>query len=175
MAKAENNIVLRGVRGKLGDLVVRQMRDGSIRLSARPDFSSRVFSQGQKDHQRRFKQAAAYARQAARTQPIYAELAGRMARNAYNIALSDWFNPPVIHSIRRTGAAIGVEASDDVLVAKVRVQILDERGQVLEEGEASRGDPELRPEWWEYRPNAEGRTIIAEAWDLAGNRSELIA
>ena len=175
MAKVHKNLFVQGFSGSLGDFVIRHMADGSTRVSMKPDFSKRKFSQGQKDHQSRFQQAVAYAREAAKTQPIYAELARGTTKNAYNWALSDWFNPPVIHSIRRTGAAIGVEASDDVLVAKVRLQILDETGQVLEEGEASRADPELRPEWWEYRPNSEGRTIIAEAWDLAGNRSESLA
>src|SRR5687768_2032768 len=115
MAKAANNIVLDGVSGKLGRIVVRQMRDGSIRLSAPPDFSDRQFSESQKDHQKRFKQAAAYARQAAQLQPVYAEQARNTMKNAYNIALSDWFHPPVIDWVERRGETILVEASDDVM------------------------------------------------------------
>ena len=170
MAKAANNIVLDGVSGKLGGMVIRQMRDGSIRLSARPDFRDRQFSNRQKDHQKRFKEAAAYARQAAQTEPIYAELAGRTMRNAYNIALSDWFHPPAINCVERIGETIRVEASDNVKVAKVRVRILDEKGKVVEEGDAIRRDPELRPERWEYISNIEGQ-IVVEARDLAGNRT----
>lgn len=172
MAKAANNELLRGVRGKVGGFVVRQMRDGSIRLSAKPDFSNRSFSQGQKDHQQRFKQASAYARQAAQSEPAYAELARRTNRNAYNIALSDWFNPPVIQSIERAGETLRIVASDDVMVINVRLQILDDTGEVLEEGQALQPDPESVPEWWEYVPHAEGQTIVVEAWDLAGNRTE---
>ena len=172
MARAANNILLRGVSGKLGGLVIRQMRDGSIRLSAQPDFSNRQFSSAQKEHQKRFKKAAAYARQAAQVEPIYAELAERTMRSAYNIALSDWFNPPVIHHIERRAGRIRVQASDDVRVASVRVQILDEKGEVLEEGEAIQGNLEIGPEWWEYVSNSEGQTIVAEAWDLAGNSTE---
>jgi hypothetical protein len=173
MAKVVNNILLRGVSGKLGGLVIRQMRDGSIRLSAPPDFSNRQFSTAQKDHQKRFKKAAAYARQAAQMEPIYAELAGRTMKKAYNIALSDWFNPPVIHWVERRGETICVEASDNVKVAKVRVKLLDEKGEVLEEGDAIQRYPGLHPEWWEYVSNAEGQ-IVAEAWDLAGNKTEFI-
>ena len=168
MAKAANNLLLRGVSGKLGGMVIRQMRDGSIQLSAIPDFSNRQLSDAQKDHQKRFKQAAAYARQAAQLQTIYAEQAGSTMKTAYNIALSDWFNPPVIHCVERIGETIRVEASDNVKVAKVHVQILDEKGKVLEEGDAVQVDPELRPEWWEYASNTEGQ-VVAEAWDLAGN------
>jgi hypothetical protein len=169
MAKAANNLLLRGVSGKLRGMVIRQMRDGSIRLSAPPDFSKRQFSNAQKDQQKRFKQVAAYARQAAQLQPVYAELAGSTMKTAYNIALSDWFNPPVIHWIERRGETIRVEASDNVRVAKVRVKILDEKGEVVEEGDAIQRDPEIRPEQWEYASNTEGHTILAEAWDLAGN------
>lgn len=172
MAKATDNMVLRGVRGKLGDIIVRQMRDGSIRLSAKPDYSNRTWSQKQKGHHERFKQATAYARQAARREPAYAALAQGTLKNAYNIALADWFHPPVIQCIERRGELILVEADDDVMVAKVRIKILDEGGKVLEEGYAIQRDPELCPEWWEYATNTEGHTIAAEAWDLAGNRAE---
>jgi hypothetical protein len=75
MAKVEKNIAMRGMAGKIGDLVFRQMRDGSTRVSAAPSFKGRKFSKRQKGHQSRFKEAAAYARDAAKSQPIYAELA----------------------------------------------------------------------------------------------------
>jgi hypothetical protein len=170
MAKAANNIVLHGVRGKLGGIAIRQMRDGSIRLSAKPDFSNRRFSSAQKDHQNRFKQASAYARQAAKTQPLYAELAARRMGKAYNIALSDWFNPPVVHRIERIENTIRVEASDNVMVTRVQVTILDEQGRTMEQGEGVRGEGD----WWKYVPPAEAGIIMAEAWDLAANRTELI-
>jgi hypothetical protein len=173
MAKATNNILLRGVTGKLGGMVIRHMRDGSIRLCAPPDFRKRILSQAQKDHHTRFKQAAAYARQAALLEPVYEALARGTMKNAYNIALSDWFHPPVIHCIERRGEMIRVEASDNVMVAQVHVRILDADGQVLEEGEAIQSDPELRPEWWEYVSNTEGQPVKAEACDLAGNRAEV--
>jgi len=44
MARAANNVLLLGVSGKLGGVVIRQMRDGSIRPSAPPDFRDRQFS-----------------------------------------------------------------------------------------------------------------------------------
>ena len=173
MAKAGNNILLRGVSGRIGGLIVRQMRDGSIRLSAPPDFSNRRFSQAQKDQQQRFKQAAAYARQAIQTHPIYAELARKTRQAAYNLAVSDWFHPPVIHSLERTGDTLRVEASDNVMVARIHVQILDEEGRVLEEGEASRADPEMCPELWHYIAHTQGR-VLAQAWDLAGNGKTVV-
>ena len=101
MAKASKNAIVQGLSGSIGDMVFRQMSDGSTRVSRKPDFSRRVFSQGQKDHQSRFRKQQTYAREAAKTQPIYAELARGTAKSAYNVALSDWFNPPVIQHIER--------------------------------------------------------------------------
>jgi hypothetical protein len=169
MAKVSKNLAMEGLSGGLGNLVVRHMRDGSTWVCSRPDFSRRVFSQGQKDHQSRFKLAAAYAREAAKTQPIYAELAKGTTKSAYNWALSDWFNPPVIHRIERKDGMIRVLASDNVMVAKVRVKILDTDGKTLEEGVAAQANPE----WWEYGSTVDG-TVEAIAWDLAGNKVEAI-
>ena len=169
MAKANKNAIVLGLSGSIGDLVFRQMPDGSTRVSRKPDFSRRVFSQGQKDHQSRFRQAAAYTRQTAKTQPIYAELARGTAKSTYNVALSDWFNPPVIHRIERREGSIRVEASDNVMMTKVQIEIVDAEGKVLEQGEARQADLG----WWEYVPAAEG-TIKATAWDLAGNQTKSI-
>jgi hypothetical protein len=63
-----------------------------------------------------------------------------------------------------------VTASDDVMVAKVRVSILDEEGNLLEQGDAALPDPIHDPERWEYASSAEG-TVEATAWDLAHNRT----
>ena len=60
---------------------------------------------------------------------------------------------------------IRVQASDNVLVIKVSITILDHEGKVLELGEAIEAE-EL---WWEYVSAVAGKTIVAEARDLAGN------
>ncbi len=167
MTKVKTNAIVQGLSGTLGkNVVFRQRQDGAIIMSAKPDFSQRIFSTGQLTHQSKFQQAAAYARQAARTQPIYAELAKGTPRNAYNIALSDWFNPPVIHTIERQAGRILIAASDNVLVTTVSVRMLDETGATLEQGEAVRGNGF----YWEYTTDQRGR-IIVQAFDLAGNCS----
>src|SRR5438046_1658457 len=100
MAKIRSNQITRGLSGSLGrDLLFRQLPDGRTILCVKPDFSRRVFSAGQTDHQQRFREAAAYARDAARSEPVYARLAAGTFKTAYNIALSDWFHPPVVHAI----------------------------------------------------------------------------
>jgi len=168
MAKVKSNVMLMGLSGTLGrDFVVRTMRDGSTIISVKPDFSHRKFSQGQLTHQSRFQEAVAYARVAAKTNPIYAELAKGTMKTAYNIALSDWFNPPVIHDVQRQGKLIRLETTDNVLVVKVVITILDEQGKVLEQGEAVLQDSHL----WKHTVSAAGK-IRVEAWDLAGNAAK---
>lgn len=164
MAKVKDNIVMQGTSGAVGNVVFRQMPNGETWVSRNYDFSHRKFSGAQKAHQSRFQQAASYARGAAKKYPIYAELALGTVKSPYNWALSDWFNPPVIHHIERKGGRISVRASDNVMVTKVQVTILDEDGQVLEKGEGTKGTGD----WWHYAPSTQGR-ILAEAWDLAGN------
>ncbi len=165
MAKVHKNLFMQGLSGKLGDqLVFRHLKDGRTIVCVKPDFSKRVLSKDQKRHHERFKAAAAYARAAARKNSIYAELAAGTMKTAYNVALSDWFHPPVIHHVERRGAVIRIQASDNVYVAGVQVTILDEQGKVVEKGEGIRGDSG----WWEYMPAGTGK-IVVEARDLAGN------
>jgi hypothetical protein len=164
MAKVGDNIVMGGTRGKVGNLVFRLMPNGETWVSRNYDFSNRKFSKAQKAHQSRFQQAVSYARDAAKKYPIYAQLAKGTVKSPYNWALSDWFNPPVIDLIERKDGRIRVRATDNVMVTKVQVSVLDEEGKVIEKGEGIKG----KGDWWDYVPRAEGK-ILAEAWDLAGN------
>jgi hypothetical protein len=101
---------------------------------------------------------------------MYAKLAEGTMKNAYNVALGDWFHAPVIQRLERRGKVIRVQATDDAMVASVQVMILDKKGKVVEKGEAIR----KKGDWWEYTPASQGKVIL-EARDLAGNvgRGEL--
>jgi hypothetical protein len=170
MAKVESNPIVRGISGKIGNLVFRPMPNGETYVSSVPNFDKRKFSKGQKDHQGRFKLAVAYAREASKTQPIYAKLAEGTVMSAYNFALSDWFNPPVIHTVERKDGRVRVQASDNVMVVKVVVTVLDEEGKVVEKKDAV----QTEKDWWEVDLAGDGK-IVVEARDLAGNvgRGEL--
>ena len=98
-------------------------------------------SQRQKDHNESMSEAAAYWRGRGKKTPIYAELAAAtIMRTAYNFAISDWFHLPEIHRIEQKEGYIRVEATDNVMVARVQVTILDEEGKVLETGDAVKGE-----------------------------------
>ena len=170
---------IQGFRGRIGNLIFRQMPDGTTVVTQAPPQKSRrqkerdklKRSAGQQTHNSRFQKATWYARQAANVHSIYAELAAvTPMKTAYNFALSDWFHPPVIHRIERREGRIFVEASDNVMVTKVRVTVLDgPEGAVLEQGEAVRGEGD----WWEFASRIDGKTLMAEAWDLPGHVTQL--
>ena len=79
--------------------------------------------------------------------------------SAYNFALSDWFNPPVIHAIERRDGRIRVEASDNVMVTRVQVTILDEEGKVVEKGKAVKADGRLVGVCYECKWKGFGRGV----------------
>ena len=167
MARVKSNDIISGLSGKLGkQLSIRHMRDGRTFVLTRPDFSNRIFSEEQLTHQSRFQQATAYARVASKTNPLYTKLAKGTPKNAYNLALSDWFQAPVIHEVSWQAGRIRVNATDNVQVAKVRITILDEQGQTLQQGEAA----QVKHAWWEFETAAPTETkVIVEVFDLAGN------
>lgn len=58
-------------------------------------------------------------------------------RTAYNFALLDWWWAPIPHHIERKDSRLRVEATDNVMVARVQVTVLDDVGNLLERGEAA--------------------------------------
>jgi hypothetical protein len=178
MTKVLYNGSILSFRGKIGSLIFRQLPDGTTVVTQGPPPKTRrqkrrakeKRSPAQKAHNSRFREAVDYAR-TAQVQSIYTELAATAPmKTAYNFALSDWWHAPEIHHIERNEERIRVQATDDVLVTKVQVTIMDEDGKVLEKGEASRGEGD----WWEFASLTQGKTIKAQAWDLPGHKAEFV-
>ena len=166
MAKVRDNLITEGLSGKLGKrLVARHMRDGRTIIATRPNYTGHKWTPGQRTHHSRFQEASAYASMASKSNPLYAALAAGTAKNAYNLALSDWFKPPVIHQVTRQAGSIRVHATDNVQVTEVRVTISDQQGNTLEQGRAV---PLEKGAWWEYASTTEG-SVHVEAFDPAGN------
>jgi hypothetical protein len=96
----------------------------------------------------------------------YEELAADLPMiTAYNLAIKDISHPPVIHRVLRQDGRILVQASDEIMVAGVKVTVRDEQGKLLEVGDAIQQEKD----WWEYTPQAEGRVSVS-ASDLPGNQ-----
>jgi len=163
MAKVKKNVVVRGMSGKAGELVFRQLKDGSTVVAVKQDFSHRKFSEGQVAHQARMREAAAYGREA-QHHPVYVALAENSTLTGYNWAFGDRMKPPVIHKIERAEGLVRVRASDNVGVVRVEVQVLDESGAVQTRGEAVQCATEV----WEFGTELAGKVVV-RVWDLARN------
>ena len=179
MTRVILNGTVKGFRGKIGNLIFRQLPDGttimsqgqSKKNSRQKERAKEKRSPAQKAHNNRFQDAVFYARAAARTEPVYAELAAVTPMwTAYNHALHDWFHAPEIGCLAQEPGYILVEATDDVRVTRVKVTMLDGEGSKLETGEAVRTEGD----WWVFVSPAVGKTVIAEAWDLPGNVTKLV-
>jgi hypothetical protein len=164
---------VKALRGRIGGLIFKQLPDGTTVVTQAPSKKNsrekkRAWekrSKEQKAHNNRFGRASAYAK-VAQVDPVYVKLAAVTPMwTAYNFALSDWSHAPEIQRIEQKKGRIRVQATDNVMVARVSVTVLDSQGKIAEAGEATR----KRGNWWEYTPQTTGKTIRAEAWDLPGN------
>src|SRR5690349_23293019 len=179
MTKVFYNGSIASFRGQIGNLIFRQLPDGTTVVSEAPPKETgrrkkrakEKRSQRQKDHNESVQDAAAYWHWKGKDNPIYAELAAAaIMRTAYNFFISDWFHPPVIERVERLDGCIRVKATDNIMVAKVFVTVFDEAGEILETGDAIRREGD----WWEFASSTQGKTIQAQAWDLADNVTKLI-
>ncbi|MBN1427345.1 MAG: hypothetical protein JXB07_03100 [Anaerolineae bacterium] len=182
MAKVKKNVVVKGLSGMLGDQVVfKRDKAGRTILSVKPTFpEDRVFSQAQKEQIEKFREALMYAKDAAKTEAVYAEKAEGTPLSAYNVAVADWFHEPEIGEIDLSGWAgqagepIRVKALDDVKVERVTVLIVDAEDVLIEQGAATQENGL----WWVYTTTqaAAGRPkVIAVAQDLPGNIARMVA
>ena len=168
MAKVFDNVIVAGLSGNLGRsrLQFKKGRNGKTIVALNPVFSeNRIFNETQLAQQEAFRQATQYAK-VARNQSLYVNLARGADATPYNLALSDWFNPPVIHEVSRGDSCIRVVATDNVQVTKVLIAISDDEGKTVEQGQATMKYDTL----WEYTTSAPAEaSVTVEAFDLAGN------
>ncbi len=182
MAKVKKNVVVNGLSGMLGDQVVfKRDKAGRTILSVKPTFpEDRVFSEAQKKQIEAFREALIYARDAAKTEAVYAEKAEGTPLSARNVAVADWFHEPEIGEIDldgwtgQAGEPIRIKALDDVKVERVTVIITDAEDVLIEQGAATQDDGL----WWVYtttQATAGQPKVIAVAQDLPGNIARMVA
>jgi hypothetical protein len=88
------NELIKGIRGKVGNVVFRQSPNGDIIISKAPDMSAVVWSPAQQDHRQRFKAAIAYAKVAMadpHARAVYEKRAAAGNRRPFQLAVSDYF------------------------------------------------------------------------------------
>ena len=180
MAKVKKNVLLDHVRGKIGDLVFREVGGQTI-LSKAPSFGKKRYKKPNKGCTN-FKRAAEYARGVQDDPEILAEYSQKASGNraAYHVAVGDCLKPPEIRNIDisgfhgHEGDKILVTAVDNFKVVRVQVEIATEEGRILEAGDAA---PTADPEIWAYTVGAEyestrGLVARAFAWDRPENKAE---
>ena len=102
--------------------------------------------------------------------------------SAYTVAMCDFIVAPTVESIStidyrgHVGDPIAIRAKDDFMVTRVKVQILDSTGTLIEEGDAV--TDESARMLWKYVATAAnatpaGTTVRAIAFDKPGNVGSL--
>ncbi|MDR2765806.1 MAG: hypothetical protein LBB90_12370 [Tannerella sp.] len=178
MAKSRRNVVTQGLSGTIGTLVFSQ-RGGQTIVRMRPQQGHHTFSEEQKEHQRRFQRAILYGKTAiadAETKAGYQQ-AAKPGQSAFNVAVADFFNAPVIERIDlsnytgKAGDTIQVYVYDDFAVKEVRIRISNADGSLVEEG-AARTDA-IGYEWTyvatQTNESLEGDRIEVFVSDTPGN------
>lgn len=173
MAKADNNVLLNNLSGSIGKQVTIKQRGGKTIVSKAQQPREKAATGKQLEAQDRFTEATAYAK-GVLADPDMAAVYRSMAQpgqNAYNIAIRDAYNPPVIENIEKAGNDITVRATDDFRVYRVTVAVYDAEGVMQEEGNALMG---RNGKDWVYAATTEvlsGCRVLAVAEDLPGNRT----
>lgn len=97
MAKVSFNKIIKWFAGSIGELVFRRSHSGKVSAYPKPDMTGVVWSQAQKDHRKRMKEAYEYA-PAAIADPeiraVYIQMAlelGKNPRRPGDAAVSDYY------------------------------------------------------------------------------------
>ncbi len=168
-------------------MVIRKVR-GKMQMANRPAPGRKPISAKQEAVQFKFQEASQYAKMqtgikaSQESKDLYATGITDKKHTAFVVALTDYLNSPKVHYIAAedyagaVGDVIAVKATDDFMVAGVKIIITDGDGNLLEKGQAT---PDLeRVNLWTYpataaNPSLEGTLIQALAYDRPGNVASL--
>jgi hypothetical protein len=185
MAKIKDNVMVKGFSGTIGKQLTFRQIGGQTFVSNYQKAPAVAATEKKLAAQARFGIATAYARRAVKDpelKVLYQALV-KGGQRAFNIAMRDSLNAPVVESILaenyhgHVSDQITVQATDDFKVASVVVSIYNQSGDLIEEGNATvQKDEEMK---WLYKvqqenPGLAGSRIIAVATDLPGNNGSLI-
>lgn len=173
MAIVKDPLLLRHVRGSLGDEITIYERNGQIIMAKKRGPSKKKPTPQQLKARYQMKVAAAYAREILKdpvVKAFYKSKAGP-GQNAYNMAVKDAYHSPEIQRLTLEDMTVTVRATDEFRVEHVDVLVKDAQGKVVERGRAVLG-------WngvdWTYRLTTlpKGGRIRAIAVNMPGNATE---
>ena len=149
MAQATLNPVLLRLRGKVGDLIFKNV-NGKTVVACKAAMPAYPETERQRATRQNFRKGIIYGKTVMSDpsmRPVYAEAAKRRGEPIYSVMISDFMNPPVVDEIdlsRYNGGAgneIMVRASDDFGVIGVEVRVLNTDGEEIEKGAAVQSVP----------------------------------
>jgi len=178
MAITDNNVLMRGHRGMIGNVVFRRWGKKTV-VSLAPSTKNRKWSKAQKANRLRFRDAMAYARKALNDPEMlkYYRKKTKGMQTVWNVAVADYMKKPQIKEIDihnykgQKGNTIRVVARDNYRVAGVIVSIVDAQGFEVESGMAVEMPNNCD---WIYKamePNLSGQggRIVVRVTDSPGN------
>lgn len=180
MAKSENNEVMFGARGQVGNLVVFKNYYGrTIIAKVKTKKDNQVFSDDQRLVKERFKEAVIYAKGAVKDEILrdFYRPFEKGGVKIYNLAVADFCKPPEVKSIKaahyqgNVGDYLTIRAMDNFKVRGVEVTITKPDGSFVESGAAVLAPNEAD---WIYTATAineevAGTVITVSATDTPGN------
>lgn len=181
MAKSENNEVMYGARGRVGNLVVFKNFGANQTVISRlkKKVENPVYTEKQEAAKERFREAVVYAKSII-ADPDLLEIYQRAAKpgiSAYNMALADFCRRPEIRIIDASsyqgniGDTVRIRVIDNFFVSKVKLSIVDKDGIEIEQGYAIQSPNSID---WFYTAQVtsidlQGMVFKAEATDRPGN------
>jgi hypothetical protein len=184
MAIADKNILMSGFSGKFGNQVVLRRRGDKTILADVPGPRKSKPKGKQRESCNHFTEAVIWARFTVKDPEKAAKYKAKATglQSAYNVAIADYMRPPKVTGINcyayhgHPGEMILVTATDVFEVKRVRLQISNVPGTIIESGPC---DPDPTGTYWQYVTTKEietmeGVTIKAIAWDNPGHHGELV-
>jgi len=183
MAYVKANIFTKGTSGTVGDMMNFRVRKGKTVIAVKRGPNTKPPTEEQQETNERFINASLFA-QGAMKDPVIKALyqkAAKGGQTAYNVALRDAMNPPVIGELNisdyqgAVGDLITIKARDVITPKSVTVVIFSQAGTVLEKGDAVINPDDRR--FWIYTvttANAAltGTRVVVTVMDLPGNKAE---
>jgi hypothetical protein len=180
MAYVKANIFTRGASGTVGDMMNFRVRKGKTVIAVKRGPSTKPPTEQQQETNERFILASLYAQDAMKDPAIKAlyQKAAKGGQTAYNVALRDAMNPPVVDDLDisgykgTVGDLIAIKARDVITPESVTVVIFSQSGTILEQGDAVINAKDRR--FWSYTVTAAnaaltGTRVAVTATDLPGN------
>ncbi len=183
MAISNDNDLIRGFHGKIGNQVSLRRRDGKTIMASVPTKKRSRTKGKQRESCDRFRKGLQWAKQVLKNPDQYAAYKEKATewQTALNVALADYMKSPVVTGINSSfyhgcaGDTILVTATDNFHVKEVSIKICSQDGKVLESGLCQ---ADQTGSYWQYiaTKDAEttaGITITGIARDNPGHTGEM--